>query len=170
MKKTGIKSFFAASGPAAKKQRVDPALADTAADTPAEAAPAPAGSSAAAAAPVAAAAASSAAAASAVSPSDADAAGAGAAGDGDGDDDLFSTLNGEWKTALSAELKKSYMGSLDQYVRREYRSGPVFPPRPLVFEAMNACPLSQLKVVMLGQDPYHGPGQVSSGAACYAML
>lgn len=64
-----------------------------------------------------------------------------------------------WKTALQPEFDKAYFVSLVDFVRNEYASKKIFPPAPLIFNAFNQCPLDEVKVVILGQDPYHGVGQ-----------
>lgn len=64
-----------------------------------------------------------------------------------------------WKTQLQTEFDKDYFKSLTQFVRDEYKHTPVYPPGKLIFNAFNLCPFNQVKVVIIGQDPYHGPGQ-----------
>ncbi len=64
-----------------------------------------------------------------------------------------------WKEALQAEFDRPYFAALVDFVKREYATKKVFPPAPLIFNAFDQCPLDEVKVVMLGQDPYHGPGQ-----------
>jgi uracil-DNA glycosylase len=65
-----------------------------------------------------------------------------------------------WKAALQGEFEQPYMRQLAEFLRAQKAAGKViFPPGPLIFNALNLTPLSQLKVVILGQDPYHGPGQ-----------
>ena len=64
-----------------------------------------------------------------------------------------------WKQILSAEFEKDYFRQLTDFVRNEYRSTTVYPPVKLIFNAFNLCPFEQVKVVIIGQDPYHGPGQ-----------
>lgn len=64
-----------------------------------------------------------------------------------------------WKQILSAEFEKDYFRQLTDLVRNEYRSTTVYPPGKLIFNAFNLCPFEQVKVVIIGQDPYHGPGQ-----------
>lgn len=64
-----------------------------------------------------------------------------------------------WKALLSAEFDKPYFTSLVQFVRNEYQIGVCYPPGHLIFNAFWQTPLSEVKVVILGQDPYHGPGQ-----------
>lgn len=64
-----------------------------------------------------------------------------------------------WKHHLGTEFDKPYFTSLTQQVRQEYLNGPCYPPGPLIFNAFNLCPFEQVKVVIIGQDPYHEPGQ-----------
>jgi uracil-DNA glycosylase len=65
-----------------------------------------------------------------------------------------------WKRALGAEFDKSYFASLTNFVRGEYKSGKmIFPRAAEIFNAFDLCPLDKVKVVIIGQDPYHGPGQ-----------
>lgn len=65
-----------------------------------------------------------------------------------------------WLEALPGELQKPYAKNLCRFVEREVRgSVPIYPPPSLVFNALNSTPFNQLKVVIIGQDPYHGPGQ-----------
>lgn len=69
-------------------------------------------------------------------------------------------LEPEWKEALSAEFTKDYMASLRVFLEKEKHAGKtIYPPGPEIFNAMNTTPLSAVKAVILGQDPYHGPGQ-----------
>lgn len=65
----------------------------------------------------------------------------------------------DWAAALGAEAAKPYYKQLAGFVEARRRRGPVYPPRGQVFAALNACPLGRVKVVIVGQDPYHGPGQ-----------
>lgn len=64
-----------------------------------------------------------------------------------------------WKTRLQEEFDKPYFVNLTQFVRNEYASGTVYPPGGEMFAAFDACPFEQVRVVILGQDPYHEPGQ-----------
>ena len=64
-----------------------------------------------------------------------------------------------WKPVLAEEFGKSYFSELTSFVRSEYKSQTIYPPAKLIFNAFDQCPFDQLKVVILGQDPYHGPGQ-----------
>lgn len=64
-----------------------------------------------------------------------------------------------WKEALSLEFEKDYFVRLTDFVRQEYQTTTVYPPGKLIFNAFNLCPYNKVKVVIIGQDPYHGPGQ-----------
>lgn len=64
-----------------------------------------------------------------------------------------------WKKALEDEFEKPYFKALTEFVRGEYLSGKVFPPPKFVFNAFELCPFDAVKIVILGQDPYHGAGQ-----------
>jgi uracil-DNA glycosylase len=64
-----------------------------------------------------------------------------------------------WKERLQPEFEKEYFKQLTAFVRDEYRQGTVYPPGPLIFSAFDHCPFDKVKVVILGQDPYHEPGQ-----------
>ena len=66
-----------------------------------------------------------------------------------------------WKSALINEFTKPYWNSLTGFVRSEYSAKTVYPPARLVFHAFNECPLDAVKVVIVGQDPYHGPSQAN---------
>ena len=64
-----------------------------------------------------------------------------------------------WNDCLVEEFEKPYFQQLTDFVRREYEKGAVYPPGQLIFNAFNHCPFDKVKVVLLGQDPYHEPGQ-----------
>ncbi len=64
-----------------------------------------------------------------------------------------------WKERLQTEFDKPYFYNLTEFVRSEYRTVRVFPPASLIFNAFNLCPFNDVKVVIIGQDPYHGEGQ-----------
>ncbi len=65
-----------------------------------------------------------------------------------------------WKRALAPEFEKPYFQALVGQLHREKRQGIViYPPGPLIFNAFNLTPIDKVKVVIIGQDPYHGPGQ-----------
>ena len=64
-----------------------------------------------------------------------------------------------WKTALQEEFEKDYFAGLTAFVRNEYSTKLTFPPASLIFNAFDQCPFDKVKVVIIGQDPYHGDGQ-----------
>lgn len=64
-----------------------------------------------------------------------------------------------WKEVLKSEFEKPYFEKLTSYVKSEYQLHTVFPPGKEIFNAFNLCSFDQVKVVIIGQDPYHGPGQ-----------
>lgn len=64
-----------------------------------------------------------------------------------------------WKEQLQGEFEKPYFVALTDAVRREYQSTTCYPPGPKIFNAFNFCPFHRVKVVIIGQDPYHEPGQ-----------
>lgn len=68
-------------------------------------------------------------------------------------------IEASWKALLQGEFDKPYFAGLADFIRREYASKQIFPPARLIFSAFDLCPLNQVKVVILGQDPYHGVGQ-----------
>lgn len=69
------------------------------------------------------------------------------------------TIEPSWKEVLTDEFDKDYFKSLSKRVREAYLQKTVFPPPREVFKAFNLCPFEQVKVVIIGQDPYHGRGQ-----------
>ena len=64
-----------------------------------------------------------------------------------------------WKERLSTEFEKDYFSRLITFVKEEYRQRTIYPPGPCIFSAFEHCPFDKVKVVILGQDPYHEPGQ-----------
>lgn len=64
-----------------------------------------------------------------------------------------------WKERLSGEFEKEYFQRLVSFVKEEYRRGKVYPPGSNIFRAFDVCPFDKVKVVILGQDPYHEPRQ-----------
>ena len=65
-----------------------------------------------------------------------------------------------WKRVLAPEFEKPYFQELARQLHEEKRAGrTIYPPGPLIFNAFNLTPFDQVKVVIIGQDPYHGPGQ-----------
>lgn len=72
-----------------------------------------------------------------------------------------------WKQKLNTEFEKDYFKDLIQFVDEEYKSRIVFPDRNKVFAAFDACKMADLKVVIIGQDPYHGKGQANG--LCFSI-
>jgi uracil-DNA glycosylase len=69
-------------------------------------------------------------------------------------------LDPSWKSRLESEFAQPYMGSLRRFLlERKHQGAVIYPPGDLIFNAMNSTPFEAVKVVILGQDPYHGPGQ-----------
>lgn len=68
-------------------------------------------------------------------------------------------IDQSWKQRLQPEFDKPYFRNLTDFVREEYSRGPVYPPGRLIFNAFDLCPFDKVKVVIIGQDPYHEPGQ-----------
>lgn len=64
-----------------------------------------------------------------------------------------------WRQRLQPEFDKPYFADLTAFVRQEYAAGPCYPPGSKIFNAFNSTPFDEVKVVILGQDPYHEPGQ-----------
>lgn len=68
-------------------------------------------------------------------------------------------IDESWKIQLAEEFEKDYFVRLTDFVRAEYAQATVYPPGRLIFNAFDLCPFDKVKVVIIGQDPYHGPGQ-----------
>ena len=64
-----------------------------------------------------------------------------------------------WKSKLNVEFNKEYFIRLAEFVKEEYRVNSIFPPASLIFNAFNLCSFENTRAVIIGQDPYHGPGQ-----------
>ncbi len=73
----------------------------------------------------------------------------------------------DWKEILSDEFSKPYFTELVEFVRAEYAAGEVFPKGRDIFRAFDKCPFDKLKVVIIGQDPYHGVGQANG--LCFSV-
>lgn len=71
----------------------------------------------------------------------------------------MAAISNDWLKPLSAEFKKPYYRKLYETVRKEYTTHTVFPPSDDIFNAFSLTPLNEVKVLILGQDPYHEPGQ-----------
>ncbi len=72
-----------------------------------------------------------------------------------------------WRRQLQTEFDKPYFAELAAFVRREYATRTVFPPARLIFNAFNQCPFTSVKVVLIGQDPYHERGQAQG--LCFSV-
>lgn len=68
-------------------------------------------------------------------------------------------IESSWKERLAEEFEKEYFVRLTAFVRKEYSEQTVYPPGRLIFNAFDLCPFDHVKVVIIGQDPYHGPRQ-----------
>lgn len=76
-------------------------------------------------------------------------------------------IEASWKQRLSAEFSKPYFTELVSFVREEYQNEVVYPQPKYVFRAFDLCPFDAVKVVIIGQDPYHGPRQANG--LCFAV-
>ncbi|TNF71274.1 MAG: uracil-DNA glycosylase [Bacteroidetes bacterium] len=76
-------------------------------------------------------------------------------------------IDPSWKQLLGAEFDKPYFEKLASFVRGEYVNNQCYPRGSEIFAAFSECPLQQVKVVILGQDPYHGPGQANG--LCFSV-
>ncbi len=72
---------------------------------------------------------------------------------------MFQELPQDWQNALKEELELTYVKNLERVIEEKYQTEKVFPNKDNVFRAFSLCPLRETKVVILGQDPYHGAGQ-----------
>ena len=68
-------------------------------------------------------------------------------------------IEDSWKQHIGAEFEKQYFARLTDFVKEEYQHTACYPPGKLIFNAFNLCPFDAVKVVIIGQDPYHEPGQ-----------
>ena len=71
----------------------------------------------------------------------------------------MAAISNDWLAPLGGEFKKPYYAQLYEFVKNEYNTKQVFPPADEIFTAFHLTSLSQVKVVIIGQDPYHQPGQ-----------
>jgi len=76
-------------------------------------------------------------------------------------------IENSWNNILSEEFEKEYFKKLTEFVRGEYKNYTCYPPGKEIFNAFNLCPIDKVKVVILGQDPYHGPGQAEG--LCFSV-
>ena len=72
-----------------------------------------------------------------------------------------------WKARLSDEFEKPYFNALIDFVKQEYRTQTIYPPGKEIFKAFDCCDFADVKVVIIGQDPYHGPGQANG--LCFSV-
>lgn len=68
-------------------------------------------------------------------------------------------IDNSWREHIGTEFEKPYFSALTDFVRHEYTTTTCYPPGSLIFNAFNLCPFDRVKVVIIGQDPYHEPGQ-----------
>lgn len=76
-------------------------------------------------------------------------------------------IDASWKNILNDEFSKEYFEKLVRFVKSEYASTTIYPPAPLIFNAFNKCNFNNLKVVIIGQDPYHTPG--AAHGLCFSV-
>lgn len=76
-------------------------------------------------------------------------------------------IDPSWTERLQPEFDAPYFSSLTAFVRQEYAAGACYPPGPQIFNAFNLCPFDRVKVVIIGQDPYHEPGQAEG--LCFSV-
>ena len=76
-------------------------------------------------------------------------------------------IESSWKQRLEPEFSKPYFSSLVDFIKSEYSSSVVYPPGKLIFNAFDRCTFDNCKVVIIGQDPYHGPGQANG--LCFSV-
>lgn len=76
-------------------------------------------------------------------------------------------IDSSWKNLLQDQWDKPYFKELTDFVRDAYHSRTVYPPAARIFAAFDSCPVDKVKVVILGQDPYHGPGQANG--LCFSV-
>src|SRR5690606_17054982 len=68
-------------------------------------------------------------------------------------------MEASWKEVLKDEWEKPYFVKLTEFIKAEYQTQTIYPPGNKIFSALDHTPFDKVKVVILGQDPYHGPGQ-----------
>lgn len=76
-------------------------------------------------------------------------------------------IEASWKERLAPVFETATFVRLTEFVKAAYQEGPVFPPGKLIFRAFDLCPVDRVQVVILGQDPYHGPGQANG--LCFSV-
>ena len=80
---------------------------------------------------------------------------------------LKDTISKSWQLVLRDEFEKPYFQELENNITNEYKNGVCFPPKELIFEALNQCSFENLKVVIIGQDPYHGENEANG--LCFSV-
>ena len=80
---------------------------------------------------------------------------------------LYNNIDLSWKSFFNDEIQKEYFIKLMQEIEYEYDSSICFPPKDLIFNAFDKCNLNDLKVVIIGQDPYHGEGEANG--LCFSV-
>jgi len=76
-------------------------------------------------------------------------------------------IHPSWEKQLKDEFEKPYFKQLTEFIKDEYKKSPTFPPQKDIFRAFDLCPFKDVKVVILGQDPYHGPNQANG--LCFSV-
>lgn len=76
-------------------------------------------------------------------------------------------IDPSWGERLQGDFEQPYFQRLTEFVRQEYSAGPCYPPASKIFAAFDLCPFDKVKVVILGQDPYHEPGQAEG--LCFSV-
>lgn len=76
-------------------------------------------------------------------------------------------IENSWREKLQSEFEKSYFKSLTQFIQDEYSTQEIYPPAKLIFNAFDKCPFEEVKVVIIGQDPYHNIGQANG--LCFSV-
>ncbi len=77
-------------------------------------------------------------------------------------------ITGDWSKALEGEFKKPYYRELYKFIKNEYSTQVIYPPSEDIFNALHLTPLNKVKVLILGQDPYHEPGEAHG--LCFSVL
>ena len=80
---------------------------------------------------------------------------------------MYIRIHPSWQRALRSEWSSPYFTKLAEFVRQAYSEGEVYPPAGRIFAALDACPFDKVKVVIVGQDPYHEPGQANG--LCFSV-
>jgi uracil-DNA glycosylase len=76
-------------------------------------------------------------------------------------DQALKNLTPSWKKILTPEFSKDYFKTLTKFVANEYETKTIYPKKENIFQALNLCPFNKTRVIIIGQDPYHGPDQAN---------